>query len=100
MHYIWWLSQGEMEALGKNLPAGFPTRIVKGYASLWGRAGRGRLWGGDGQSVPEDLFSSMLGRWLSRCGGIVVSDRDFDVLRRAPGTVTDFELRRVSCTKS
>ena len=42
--YIWWLSQGEMEALG-NLPAGFPARIEdEGVCgAVIGRSRRGSL---------------------------------------------------------
>lgn len=100
-YYIWWLSQGEMQqALGQELPAGFPSRIEDAYHSMWGRSLRGRLWVGLATDVaipeiPEGCFNSVLGRWLASCGGIVVEERDLDLLQRCPGTVTDFNLRRV-----
>jgi len=97
MRYIWWLSQGEMEAIGKELPEGYPEALRAEYRSMWGRSGRGRLWAREagGESVASECFETLLGRFLASCGGIVVELHEIPLLCSLPGTVTDFGCKRV-----
>lgn len=94
--FIWWLSQAEMEAIGPELPEGYPERLRDEYRSMWGRPLRGRLWGSPagGRSVPPEAFETALGRFLAGCGGIVIGFSDLPLLPTLPGTVTDFLLNR------
>ena len=88
--YIWWLSEGELEAL----PTLANPTLDAERRSMLGRPLRGRLWGN--ASVDEARFKeTILGRWLSHCGGIVVCEQDLAALRDLPGTVTDLNLHRV-----
>jgi hypothetical protein len=96
---VWWLSSGDIEAIGDPDPA-WPGYIHREYLCRRGHSGRCRLW-----TPPQ--FSDVALRWpdgdgtaVSRaieranCGGIVVAAGDAAPLIDLPGVITDLSLRR------
>lgn len=105
-YLIWWTSQAECEQIGEQLDEGLPVYIRDQYESRYGRPGRGRLWLDsiverdceDIERVAKAFAGegSALSRYLGvACAGIVIRASDGAVLSKIPGTITDFELRRV-----
>lgn len=102
MLYIWWLSQYEILSIEAEA-AQLPEYLQRELSSINGRPLRGRLWTTSASKFegawpfevspwPETALSKWLGSW---CGGIVFRAEDVEKLKQLPGTITNFELKRI-----
>ena len=104
---LWWLSQGECQAIGDRLPKGMPVYIRDQYASRYGRPGRGRLWvdkfieNWHGGKVSVDPWPhTPMGKFLAEGhGGIAILTDDLPWIAQFPGIVTDLKLNRFTGEK-
>lgn len=91
---VWWLSQEDCEQMGCALPPSieWPEYIRRQYLSRLGRAGRGRLWIGDGiefEGIREEDWHGPFAEGAEKsCGGIVLHARDVPLVLALPGYVT------------
>lgn len=100
--HVWWTSQKDEEAIGPELPERWPAYLVEQYRSRRGRDGRGRIWAAEVfKHLPEQVvefhqISTPLSRYLGEnCAGILIHQRDTNLVFTLPGVVTDTRLRKI-----
>lgn len=98
-YLIWWLSQQDQEQIAEERQdgnIGFPKYIEDELDSMYGRAGRGRLW--ISNECEDESFEvypwpdNEMGKICGNCSGLVFVEEDLLVLEDLPGMVTDREL--------
>lgn len=98
---IWWTNQSEANAIHDGDLGELPAAIANQLWSRIGRNGRGRLWvAAELESIPDVSVSpwptSSMATYLSEsCGGVVIRRSDIDKVNHLPGTITDFDLKRL-----
>jgi hypothetical protein len=94
---IWWLTQNDCTAIGKDLPESFPEYVRREYRSRLGSAGRARLWASKhfGFVGIYPWPNTPLSKSLEAAGGIVIYKRDLPLLTEMPGLCTDIKLQRL-----